>query len=117
MALAAIAMLGCTRREDMNFECTWPSDPMFAVDLDDPAALRHLLDDIRMAKELDIRDGDRVAGRTPVSVLSVVFRRGAGADLTLAQRLRSECSANQTFASWNQLDGWLRQIDGLRRPA
>jgi hypothetical protein len=22
-----------------------------------------------------------------------------------------------TFASWNQLDGWLRQIEGLRRAA
>jgi hypothetical protein len=24
---------------------------------------------------------------------------------------------SQTFASWNQLDGWLRQVDGLRRVA
>ena len=24
---------------------------------------------------------------------------------------------SQTFASWNQLDGWLRQVEGLRRAA
>jgi hypothetical protein len=77
----------------MNFECTWPSDPTFAVDLADPAAWRHVLDDIRVAEELEIRYGDRVAGLRPVSVFGVVFRRGAGADLTLARRLRTACSA------------------------
>jgi hypothetical protein len=25
--------------------------------------------------------------------------------------------ASRIFASWNQLDGWLRQIEGLRRVA
>jgi hypothetical protein len=24
---------------------------------------------------------------------------------------------SRIFASWNQLDGWLRQVDGLRRVA
>lgn len=88
IAIAVVCTIGCTRREGMNFECVWPSDPAFAVDLQNTADLRHLLDDIRVAEELEIRYGDQMAGRRPVSVLGMVVRRGMGTTLSLAQRMR-----------------------------
>jgi len=33
------------------------------------------------------------------------------------QRERNESLVRRIFASWNQLDGWLRAVDGLRRVA
>ena len=42
-------------------------------------------------------------------------------ETALPQREESEDSGekmvSQTFASWNQLDGWLRQVEELRRAA
>jgi hypothetical protein len=35
----------------------------------------------------------------------------------LAQDIRREMMVSLNFASWNQLNGWLRQIDELRRAA
>jgi hypothetical protein len=42
----------------MNFDCRWPPDRALAINLEAPAHLDHLLDDIRVAEELEIRHGD-----------------------------------------------------------
>src|SRR5712691_7548870 len=83
MVLAFLAMVGCTRRDGMNFECSWPSDPVFVVDLSDPVALGHLLDDIGLAEELGVRYGDQNSGRRVAMVFGVAVRLGGPVNMTL----------------------------------
>jgi hypothetical protein len=46
-------------------------------------------------------------------------RRTGAVSLTISRRDRLERSelVSLKLASWNQLDGWLRQVDSLRRAA
>jgi hypothetical protein len=94
IVLAVVAMVGCTRREGMNFECTWPSDPTFAVDLGGPGALRHLLDDIQLAEELGIRYGDQNSGRRVAVVFGIAVRLGGPVNVTLGRQLRETCTSS-----------------------
>ena len=45
--------------------------------------------------------------------------RAAGQRMRRRREIPSsvEDEVSRIFASWNQLDGWLRQVDGLRRVA
>lgn len=78
----------------MNFECTWPSDPTFAVDLGGPGALRHLLDDIQLAEELGIRYGDQNSGRRVAVVFGIAVRLGGPVNVTLGRQLRETCTSS-----------------------
>jgi hypothetical protein len=77
----------------MNFDCTWPSDPVFIVDLGDPAALRHLLGDIQLAEELGIRYGDQNSGRRVAVVFGIAVRLGGPVDVTLGRQLQETCTS------------------------
>jgi hypothetical protein len=47
-----------------------------------------------------------------------LFSRGRDVDNYLAPSERGgESLVSRVFASWNQLDRWLRQVEGLRRVA
>ncbi len=57
-----------------------------------------------------------------MSTRQAIFRESALVRLTIWNRdsnpvINSLKVVRQTFASWNQLDGWLRQVDGLRTVA
>lgn len=93
IVLAIVAMGGCARRKGMNFECTWPSDPIFAVDLADPAASGHLLDDIQLAEELGVRYGDQNSGRRVALVFGIAVRHGGPVDVAFGRQLREGCTA------------------------
>ena len=88
--LSVLWVAGCVRREGMNFDCRWPPDRTFAIDLQAPAHLDHLLDDIRVAEELEIRHGDAMGGRRPASFLGIVVRRGIGAGRA-PEEVRAAC--------------------------
>jgi TetR/AcrR family transcriptional regulator, transcriptional repressor for nem operon len=44
-------------------------------------------------------------------------RGGFYKHLSGKDELYAEAEVSRIFASWNQLDGWLRQVDGLRGAA
>jgi hypothetical protein len=94
IVLVVVAMAGCARREGMNFECAWPPDAAAALDIADPVAVRHLLDDIQLAEELGIRYGDRKSGWRVAMVFGVAFRHGGQRNATLGRRLRESCTAS-----------------------
>jgi len=69
-------MLGCGRRPGLNFDCKWVPDTALTVDLRNKGHVKHLLDDIRAAEELDIRYRDRMAGYRLVETFGIVSRHG-----------------------------------------
>jgi len=75
----------------MNFDCAWPNDSSGPLDLRNSAHLEHLLDDIRIAEELEIRHGDKLAGRNMTSVFGVIVRAGGHGPTSGSRTARSEC--------------------------
>lgn len=94
MVLALAALVGCTRREGMNFECSWPSDSVFVTDLGDSVAVRHLLDDIQLAEELGVRYGDQHSGRRVALVFGIAVRLGGPVNVALGRQLRENCTSS-----------------------
>lgn len=95
IALAALCLSACSRREGLNFDCNWVPDPPQRVDLHDASHIQHLLADIRAAEELAIRHGDRMAGWRLVEAFGIVSRHGGlkNRDLELGRQSRQQCVA------------------------
>jgi hypothetical protein len=89
---------GCSRREGMNFDCVWPFEASRPLDVRNPSHIQHVLDDIRIAEELEIRYGDRLAGRRMSSVFGIVVRTGGQGPSSTSRLARSE-SARALFKS------------------
>src|SRR5262245_28101492 len=93
IAFLLILLTGCTRREGMNFDCAWPNDSSGPLDLRNSAHMEHLLDDIRIAEELEIRHRDKLLGRNMTSLFGVVVRTGGQGPTSPGSRTaRSECA-------------------------
>jgi len=60
----------------LNFDCAWVPDPPFTAHVADEADAQHLLEDLRIADELEIRFRDRVAGYRLVETFGIVSRHG-----------------------------------------
>jgi hypothetical protein len=93
IALASLSLCACTRREGLNFDCTWVPELAVRVDLQNPSQVRHLVDDLRTADELAIRYGDRLAGWRAVESFGIVWRHGGLKDRELGWRSRQQCVA------------------------
>ena len=91
--LAILCLSACSRRAGLNFDCQWVPDPAARVDLRNESDVEHLLDDIRVAEELAIRYGDRLAGYRLVETFGIVSRHGGLKDRDLGRRSRQECVA------------------------
>jgi hypothetical protein len=93
IVLASLFLGACSRREGLNFECTWVPDPPTRVDLQNSSQVSHLVDDLRTAEELAMRYGDRLAGWRQVEILSIVTRHGGLKNRELGRRSRQQCVA------------------------
>lgn len=93
LVLATLCLCECSRRAGLNFECKWVPDPAIRVDLRNGSDVQHLLGDIRVAEELGIRYGDRIAGYRLVEIVGIVSRHGGVKDRGLGRRSRHQCVA------------------------
>ena len=82
---ALIVLSGCIRRDGMNFECLWPVERRYSIDLRNRTHTAHLLEDIEIAEELAIRHRDRLMGRRPVSIGGILVRTGFGREESNAE--------------------------------
>src|SRR5678815_66386 len=90
-AFLLILLAGCTRPAGMNFDCAWPNDSFGPLDLRNSVHMQHLVDDIRIAEELEIRHGDKLAGRNMTSMFGVLVRIGGHGPTFGSRAARSEC--------------------------
>jgi hypothetical protein len=93
VVLASLGLSTCSRREGLNFACQWVADPPFRIDLGTEAHVQHLLDDVRVAEELGIRYGDRMAGWRLVETFGIVSRHGGLKDRDTGRQAQQECTA------------------------
>jgi hypothetical protein len=93
VALASLSVTSCSRRGGLNFSCQWVDTAPFPLDLRSEAHVRHLMDDIRVAEELAIRYGDRLAGWRLVETFGVVSRHGGVKDRDAGRRAQQECTS------------------------
>ena len=93
LALAALCVCACSRRAGLNFDCKWVPESALRVDLRNESHVQHLLDDIRVAEELGMRYGDRMAGYRLVETFGIVSRHGGVKDRDLGRRSRQQCIA------------------------
>jgi hypothetical protein len=117
IVLASLCLFGCSRRPGLNFDCKWVPDPAFAVDLRNEAHVQHLLDDIRVAEELDIRYGDRLAGYRLVETFGIVSRHGRDGALknrNVEREAQHKCLATlfHTMASTHGVT--MSDLEGMR---
>lgn len=76
VALISLGVVGCSRRPGLNFDCAWVPESPFTLNLRDEAHVRHLLDDLQTADELEIRYRDRLAGYRLAETFGIVSRHG-----------------------------------------
>jgi hypothetical protein len=62
-ALVVLCVAGCLPPERLNAGCRWTENAATVESLDDRARSAHLIEDVRIAKELGIRYADASAGR------------------------------------------------------
>jgi len=93
IVFASLCLVACNRREGLNFDCRWVPDPVWQVDVRSQAHVQHLLDDIRVAEELGIRYGDRMAGTRLVETFGIVSRHGGTKNRDLGRQSRQQCVA------------------------
>lgn len=93
LVLATLWLAACSRRDGLNFDCAWVPDPPSRIDVRADADLQHLLDDIRVAEELGMRYGDRMAGTRLVEILGIVSRHGGTTNRDLGRQSRQQCVA------------------------
>jgi cytochrome bd-type quinol oxidase subunit 1 len=92
-------------------------DAAFAVELRNRAHVKHLLDDIRVAEELDIRYRDRMAGYRLVETFGIVSRHGrrrASPNGNVDRQAQQPCLATlfHTIASTHGVT--IPDIEGIR---
>jgi hypothetical protein len=68
-------------------------DPQLSVDLHNESHVQHVLDDIRVAEELAVRYGDRMAGYRLIETFGIVSRHGGVKDRDVGRRSRRRCLA------------------------
>jgi len=105
IVLASVCLFGCSRRAGLNFDCTWVLDSPLRVDLRNESHVQHLLDDIRVAEELGMRYGDRIAGWRMIETFGIVWRHGGLKNRALGRQSRQQCVATlfRVIASTHEL--------------
>jgi len=93
IVLASVCLFACSRRAGLNFDCNWVRDPALRVDLRNESHVQHLLEDIRVAEELGMRYGDRMAGWRLVETFGIVSRHGGLKNRELGRQSRQQCVA------------------------
>lgn len=93
VALATLSVSSCSRRGGLNFSCQWVDPTVAPLDLRSESGVQHLMDDIRVAEELAIRYGDRLAGWRLIETFGVVSRHGGVKDRDAGRRAREECAS------------------------
>jgi hypothetical protein len=76
----------------MNVDCMWPAEVPSGLDVRNLWDKQHLLEDIRIAEELDIRHRDSVLGRKVTSVFGIVVRMGGQRPPSVSPIAHSECA-------------------------
>jgi len=101
IVVASLCLCACSRRAGLNFECTWVPDAALRIDMRNESHVQHLLEDIRVAEELGMRYGDRMAGYRLIETFGIVTRHGGVRDRDLGRRSRRDCVATlfRTIAS------------------
>ncbi len=92
IVLASICVF-CGRRAGLNFDCRWALDPAVRLDVNNESHVQHLLEDIRVAEELGMRYGDRMAGWHVVETFGIVSRHGGLKNRELGRQSRRQCVA------------------------
>ena len=93
IVLASFCLFACGRRAGLNLDCTWVPDPALRVDLRNESHVQHLLDDIRVAEELGMRYGDRMAGWRLIKTFGIVSRHGGLKNRALGRQSQQQCVA------------------------
>jgi hypothetical protein len=93
IVLASFCLFACGRRAGINFDCKWVPDPALRVDLRNESHVQHLLDDIRVAEELGMRYGDRMAGWRLIETFGIVSRHGGLKNRDLGRQSQQQCVA------------------------
>ena len=114
VVLAGITLSACSRREGLNFDCSWVPDPPFRADVADDSHLRHLLDDIRAAEELAVRHGDQTTGWRLVDTFGVVSRHGGATNRDAGRLAREQCTAKLFSAIGTIHEMSVPEIEALR---
>jgi len=91
MVMAALCVVACNRRAGLNFDCMWVPDPPTRLDVLNKADTQHFLDDLRVAEELAMRYGDRMAGTRLIETFGIVSRHGGTKERDLGRRSRQAC--------------------------
>lgn len=92
VALLGLSCSACHYRAVLNFDCSWVPDPARRLDLGDAAHVDHALEDLRMADELAIRFGDRMAGWRLTETFGFVSRHGGVKDRDRGRQSQQECT-------------------------
>ncbi|MFN8060238.1 MAG: hypothetical protein U0Q12_13865 [Vicinamibacterales bacterium] len=114
IVILTVALSACGRRAGLNFGCAWVPDPTYRVDFHDAAHVDHVLDDLRVADELAIRYGDRVAGWRLTETFGIASRHGGVKDRDLGRRSREQCLANLSVTIGSNHGVSLSDLDALR---
>ena len=93
IVLVSVCIVACSRRAGLNFDCTWTLDPALRLDLNDESDVQHLLEDVRVAEELGMRYGDRMAGWRLIETFGIVSRHGGLKNRELGRQARQQCVA------------------------
>jgi hypothetical protein len=112
--LTSVCLVACSRREGLNFDCAWVSDPLLQVDVHNEGHVQHVLADIRVAEELAMRYGDRMAGTRLVETFGIVSRHGGTKNRELGRQSRRECVGTlfRVIASRHGIA--VKDIEGMR---
>jgi hypothetical protein len=112
--LATLCLSACSRRAGLNFDCIWVPDPALRVDLRNESHVQHLLDDIRVAEELGIRYGDRMAGWRLIETFGIVSRHGGLKNRELGLQSQQQCVATLFRAIASTHGVAVSDIEGVR---
>lgn len=113
VAMAALSAT-CNRRDGMNFSCQWADAAPFPLDLGSESHVQHLMDDIRVADELAIRYGDRLAGWRLIETYGIVSRHGGVKNRDAGHKARQECTASLVRAIGSTHAVTEADINGIR---
>jgi hypothetical protein len=114
IVLASVCLVACGRRAGLNFDCKWVPDPALRVDLRNESHVQHLLEDIRVAEELGMRYGDRMAGWRQVETFGIVSRHGGLKNRELGRQSRQQCVATLFGAIASTHDVAVSDIERVR---
>jgi hypothetical protein len=114
IVLASLCISACSRRSGLNFDCQWVPDPALRVDLRNESHVQHLLEDIRVAEELGIRYGDRMAGWRLIETFGIVSRHGGLKNRDVGRQSQQQCVATLFRAIASTHGVAVSEIEGVR---